>query len=78
MREAVKNGKARPYNLALLEDRILITQGKKQIYGSQVRQNETTGKNEFFPIDDEINVNKRRASVGLDSIEEYAKECGID
>ncbi|HMK27293.1 MAG TPA: DUF6624 domain-containing protein, partial [Chitinophagaceae bacterium] len=36
MREAVKKGKAMPQNLALLEDRVLMKQGKEQIYGSQV------------------------------------------
>lgn len=78
MREAVKQGKARPESLALLEDRILINQGKEQIYGSQVRWNEQAGKNEFYPIRDEENVNKRRASVGLDPLEEYAKHFGIE
>jgi len=73
MREAVKNGKALPQNLALLEDRILINQGKPQIYGSQVRLNEKAGKNEFYQIMDEPNVNKRRASVGLPPLEDYAK-----
>jgi hypothetical protein len=78
MREAVNRGKAQPQDLALLEDRVLTTQGKKQIYGSQVRTNEATGKNEFFPIEDEANVNKRRAAVGLEPLEEYAKYFGID
>lgn len=78
MREAVKQGKAEANQLALLEDRILTSQGKKQIYGSQVKTNETTGKNEFFPIADEPLVNKRRASVGLGPLEEYAKLFGID
>jgi hypothetical protein len=77
MREAVKNGKAKPQSLALLEDRILTTQSKEQIYGSQVRRNEQ-GKYEFFPIMDETNVNKRRASVGLPPLEEYAKYFGIE
>ena len=77
MQEAVKNGKAKSRHLALLEDRILVQQGKKQIYGSQVRTNEN-GKNEFFPIKDEQNVNERRASVGLDPLEEYAKYFDID
>jgi hypothetical protein len=76
MREAVKNGKALPQDLALLEDRVLTKQGKEQIYGSQVRTNET-GKYEFYPIKDEVNVNKRRASVGLEPLEKYAKHFGI-
>ena len=78
MREAVKKGKAQPQNLALLEDRILTNQGKEQIYGSQVRRNDQTGKFEFFPIQDEANVNKRRASVGLQPLEEYAKLFGFE
>jgi len=76
MREAVKKGKARPQDLALLEDRILTDQGKEQIYGSQVRTNEA-GKYEFYPIKDEPNVNKRRAAVGLQPLEEYAKYFDI-
>ncbi|HEX7845502.1 MAG TPA: DUF6624 domain-containing protein [Chitinophagaceae bacterium] len=77
MQEAVKKGKAKPQELALLEDRILTNQGKEQVYGSQVKMNEA-GKFEFFPIRDEPNVNKRRASVGLDPLEEYAKHFGIN
>jgi hypothetical protein len=77
MQEAVKKGKARPQDLALLEDRILTDQGKEQIYGSQVRTNEA-GKNEFYPIKDETNVNKRRASVGLQPLEDYAKYFDIN
>ena len=76
MRDAVRKGKARPQDLALLEDRILTDQGKEQIYGSQVRTNEA-GKYEFYPIKDEPNVNKRRAAVGLQPLEEYAKYFDI-
>ncbi|MDT3404367.1 DUF6624 domain-containing protein [Mucilaginibacter terrae] len=35
MRKAATEGKANSANLALLEDRVAIRQGKKQIYGSQ-------------------------------------------
>jgi hypothetical protein len=77
MQEAVKKCKAQPEALALLEDRILTNQGKEQIYGSQLKMNEA-GKYEFFPIKDEINVNKRRASVGLQPLEKYAKYFGIN
>jgi len=43
-----------------------------------VRINEKTGKYEFFPIKDEADVNKRRASVGLEPLEEYAKYFEIN
>jgi hypothetical protein len=77
MRAAVQQGKAKPENLALLEDRILTEQGKPQIYGSQVHT-DVKGNPSFFPILDEANVNKRRATVGLGPLEEYARYFGID
>jgi len=77
LRQAVKDGKAKPEHLALLEDRVLTKQGKPQTYGSQVRTGKT-GKYEFFPIQDERNVNKRRAAVGLEPLEAYARNFGIE
>lgn len=77
MREAVKRGAARPEDLALVEDRVLTDQGKPQLYGSQVRI-DSTGKAKFFPIADEKNVDVRRASVGLEPLESYARYFGID
>ena len=77
MRAAVQQGAARAEDLALLEDRILTEQRKPQIYGSQVKM-DSAGKASFFPIFDEINVNRRRATVGLGPLEDYARYFGID
>ncbi len=77
MRAAVQRGAARPEDLALMEDRLLTEQGKPQLYGSQVKM-DSTGKAAFFPIADEAEVNKRRASVGLEPLESYARYFGID
>ena len=77
MRKAVKKGDARAQDLALLEDRVLTTQGKKQIYGSQIKI-DSTGKYVFFPIKDEANVNNRRLMVGLGPLEDYAKYFGLE
>lgn len=77
-RKAVQEGNAKPQQLALLEDRTRVNKGQKQIYGSQVSFNPLTNKNEFEPIEDAINVNKRRALVGLGPLEEYAKLFGIE
>ena len=65
MRQAVKNGKAKGSQLALLKDRVAIRQGKKQIYGSQISRDQQTGKYFIAPIEDEPNVNKRRAPLDL-------------
>ncbi|PZP40871.1 MAG: hypothetical protein DI598_18930 [Pseudopedobacter saltans] len=70
MREAVKEGKAQPDNLALLEDRVALKQGKPQIYGSQVGS-DSTGKYFVFPLLDPENVDKRRAEVGLPPLSDY-------
>lgn len=76
MREAVKNGKAEGSQLALLIDRVEMYNGRPQIYGSQL--NGENGKYKFYEILDEANVNKRRAEVGLEPLEEYAKGFNID
>jgi outer membrane protein OmpA-like peptidoglycan-associated protein len=77
MRDAVKNGKADPSQLALLEDRVALGQGKKQIYGSQIIKDPVTGKDTIAPIEDFANVDKRRAEVGLEPLEEYVSHWGI-
>lgn len=70
MREAVKNNKARPSSLALLEDKVALRDGKKQIYGSQIGR---FASGEFYvqPLEDPDNVDKRRAEVGLQPLTEY-------
>jgi hypothetical protein len=76
LQKAANAGEIDKSNLALLIDRIRMYKGKKQLYGSQIVSS-PTGKRAFHPIEDESNVNKRRAKVGLGPIEEYAKEFGI-
>jgi len=78
MEQSVTEGESRPVDLAMLQDRILMRQGKKQLYGSQVVFNKITGDQEFYPIEDERNVNVRRAKVGMIPLEEYATYFGID
>jgi len=71
MRDAVKNGKASASSLALLEDRVALRQGKKQIYGSQINRDLKTMQFYVAPLDDPDNVDKRRAEVGLQPLAEY-------
>ena len=56
---------------ALLTDRVLVHQNKPQLYGTQL--NILNGELVFDPILDKGSVNKRRAEVGLPSLEEYKK-----
>lgn len=81
LREAVKDGKAIPKQLAYLEDRVALGIGEKQKYGSQLTENPTgTQKYCVRPMIDPENVNKRRFEVGLGSIEEYVSrfDCTWD
>lgn len=77
MREAVKNKKAQGSNLALLEDRVALRQGKKQIYGSQIGRNEATGIHYVLPLEDPDHVDARRAEVGLPPLAEYVSHWQI-
>ncbi|MBK1894345.1 DUF6624 domain-containing protein [Chryseobacterium paridis] len=77
MREAVKNGKAQSSSLALLEDRVALRQGKKQIYGSQIGRDPETQLYFVSPLEDPDNVDKRRAEVGLPPLAEYVKNWQI-
>lgn len=73
MREAVKAGNAAPGSLALLEDRVALRQGKRQIYGSQIGRDSETGEYYVSPLIEPEKVNERRAEVGLGTIEDYVK-----
>lgn len=77
MRDAVKNGKANGSNLALLEDRILIRNGKKQIYGSQIGTNPETKENYVMPLENPEEVDERRNAVGLGPLAVYVTNWNI-
>ena len=79
LKEAAKKGEARAADAAMLEDRILVREGKKQLYGTQVSFGpETGGKLVLNPVEDEEHVDERRAAVGLMPLAEYLKHFGID
>lgn len=76
LKESVKDGESEGWHQAFLEDRILMYKKMNQIYGSQAFWDQSTSKMKIYPIDDLKNVNKRRAQLGLETIEEYAKMNG--
>jgi len=77
VKEAERKKEISSSNVALLEDRILMREGKKQIYGTQLTWNGKTGRYELYPIEDEDHVDLLRASVGLQPIAEYLKTFGL-
>ena len=60
-------------NFAYLTDRVLLAEGKKQLYGTQFTL--TNGVCTLRPLEDEANVDKRRKDVGLPPLAEYLKEA---
>lgn len=77
MRDAVRKGNAQASSLALLEDRVALRKGGKQIYGSQIGRDEETGQHFVFPLLDPENVDTRRAEVGLAPLQDYIARWGI-
>lgn len=78
MRDAVKKGNASPGSLALLEDRVALRTGEKQIYGSQIKTDPETGEHYVMPLADPDNVDKRREEVGLGPIKDYVSRWQIE
>jgi len=74
MQEAVTNGKAKPAELALLEDRVALEEGRRQRYGSQIGWNVKTNTYVLAPLEDPDSVDQWRAARGLGPLADYLKE----
>jgi len=70
MREAAADGLADATEVAYLEDRVAVNEGRPQTYGTQIRC-EQGGPVPSTPIADEANVEERRAAAGLEPLEDY-------
>jgi hypothetical protein len=68
--EAAPQGEVSLHEVAYLTDRVLVNEGKKQRYGTQMGMNF-----EPRPIEDPDNVDKRRAEIGLPPLAEYVKDA---
>ncbi|GAA3938948.1 DUF6624 domain-containing protein [Hymenobacter algoricola] len=77
-KQAAERGDLSRSALALLQDRILVGQGKPQIYGSQLHTDPVTNKTVFSPIEDEAHVDERRAALGMEPLATYAKRFGLE
>ncbi|WP_207421131.1 DUF6624 domain-containing protein [Desertivirga brevis] len=75
LQKAVKEGKAAASQLAFLEDRIAIGNGKRQLYGSQLRL--VDGVYYVLPVEDPDNLDKRRTAMGMQSMAEYLKHFNL-
>ena len=72
IRRAYRSGELTGQDYALLSDRVLMREGKPQVYGTQVvgwHDREPA----FYLIQDKAHVDRRRASVGLLPLADYVK-----
>lgn len=70
MKLAAKRGELTLSQVALSVDRDLVADNKKQLYGSQFHF-DSSGKLVPQPIEDEENVDHRRAAMGMISFTAY-------
>lgn len=66
---AVAAGEASASNFAYLVDRVRVHEGRPQVYGTQLQT--TNGELTAGEIEDEAQVDERRAHVGLGPLREY-------
>jgi hypothetical protein len=69
---ALPADEVQPSNIAYLEDRVRVGEGRPQLYGTQFYADEH-GQFGPSPIEDPENVDQRRASVGLGTLAEYTQ-----
>jgi hypothetical protein len=70
VKRAVESKQLPGVEFAYLTDKILLNAGKPQVYGTQPLRDDK-GNIEPYPIEDIANVDKRRAELGMEPLEEY-------
>ena len=70
LEQAVASGDASGKDLAYLTDRVRVAEGRPQVYGTQLQYDER-GCASPKPTEDEVNMDARRVSVGLEPTAAY-------
>lgn len=78
MKKAVKEKGLAPRLLARSEDRLATDRGDLQIYGGQIKYYPETKSFNVWPIIDPVNVDKRRAEIGLEPIAEFLRRKRVE
>ncbi|MDB4908854.1 MAG: hypothetical protein JWO05_3638 [Gemmatimonadetes bacterium] len=75
MQKSVAAGRASATDAAMLEDEIRVSLGQMQWYGT--RYTVRDGKRQLNTIEDSVNVDTRRAAVGLGPLADSVRSMGI-
>ena len=78
LKELADNGDLDWPSLALLEDRILMGEGKPQIYGTQIQSAMNSSDYELYELENPEYVDKRRKKVGMEPLSEYLKYWDLE
>ena len=73
MKQAVLDKKLEARYLVRAEDRIATDKGELQIYGGQMKYYPESKTFNVWPVYDPVNIDKRRAKIGLGPIAEFLK-----
>lgn len=75
VQKAMERGDLSKDRFAMFDDRLRMKYDQPQRYGTQIT--DITGARIFWQIEDEANVDKRRAEVGYEPLAEYAKRMKV-
>lgn len=78
LKKAEREGTILSSNIALLEDRIAVREGRKQTYGSQFYVDSESKKNIVYPLENVEDVDGLRKSMGLQPMQEYLKDWSVE
>lgn len=78
LQKAVIDKKADIMEVAMLEDKMAIYQGKKQKYGTQLPPHPITGKRMFWPIEDLEKIDELRKQIGFPPMSESLEFEGVE
>ena len=76
IQKSMERGDLPKGEFARFDDRLRMYNGQPQRYGTQINTDEK-GVSTFWKIEDEANVDKRRAELGYDSMAELAKRYKV-
>ena len=71
LQAAAERGEASKSDMAMLTDRVLVAEHQKQLYGTQCKMKDSVVL--VDPIEDSVNVDQRRAGVGLCPLSTYVQ-----
>lgn len=77
IKKAEKDGKILSSNVAILEDRIAVREGREQIYGSQGYADREKKKTFIYPLKDADHLDSLRQTMGMPPMATYVKDWSL-